>query len=193
MKKIVLIGDSIRMGYQETVRQRLAGRAEVWAPEENGGTSENLLARLDEWALSRPADVIHVNAGLHDLRKEFGCEDSAVPLPRYRENVRTLLTRLQEKTDANVVWALTTPVNQDWHRANKPFDRFEADVAAYNAAALDVARSMNIPVNDLFSAVDSVGRDTLLLPDGVHYKPEGYTLLGGIVADRILECLECQP
>ena len=31
---VVLIGDSIRMGYQDHVASQLAGRAEVWVPEE---------------------------------------------------------------------------------------------------------------------------------------------------------------
>ena len=34
---VVLIGDSIRMGYQPFVTEALAGEAEIWAPEENGG------------------------------------------------------------------------------------------------------------------------------------------------------------
>ena len=46
---IVLIGDSIRMGYQDHVASELAGRAEVWVPEENGGDSRNVLAHLDQW------------------------------------------------------------------------------------------------------------------------------------------------
>ena len=35
---IVLIGDSIRMGYQNHVASQLAGRAEVWAPKETAVT-----------------------------------------------------------------------------------------------------------------------------------------------------------
>jgi len=42
-KLVVLVGDSIRMGYQAEVATRLADIAEVWGPEENGGNSANLL------------------------------------------------------------------------------------------------------------------------------------------------------
>lgn len=182
MKAVVLIGDSIRMGYQETVRRELSDWAEVWGPEENGGTSENVLAHLDEWAIGRRPDALHVNCGLHDLKKEFGHDTAAVPLGRYADNVRTILTRLKTETRATVVWALTTPVNQEWHHKNKPFDRFEADVDAYNAVASDIARELGIGVNNLFAAVTSAGRDNLLLSDGVHFKPEGYALLGRRVA-----------
>jgi len=46
MKRAVLIGDSIRKGYQATVGTTLAGAAEVWGPDQNGGTSRNVLAHL---------------------------------------------------------------------------------------------------------------------------------------------------
>ena len=77
---VVLIGDSIRMGYQDHVVSQLAGRAEVWAPEENGGDSRNVLAHLDQWVFVRQPDLVHVNCGLHDLKRAFGAE-SAVPWP----------------------------------------------------------------------------------------------------------------
>ena len=80
--KVILIGDSIRMGYQEFARAECAGTTDVWAPAENGGTSRNVLAHLDEWVISRRPDVVHVNCGLHDIRREFGAEP-AVPLAEY--------------------------------------------------------------------------------------------------------------
>ena len=185
MKRIVLIGDSIRMGYQEAVRERLADWADVCGPDQNGGTSENVLAHLDEWAITRPPDIVHINCGLHDLKKEFGQDTAAVPLGRYAENVRTILTRLKTETEATVIWALTTPVNQERHHKNKPFDRLETDVAAYNTVATDIGRELGIVVNDLFATITTAGRDDLLLPDGVHFKPVGYALLGKSVADCI--------
>ena len=185
MKTIVLIGDSIRVGYQENVREQLADWVDVWAPEENGGTSENVLAHLDEWALSRHADVVHINCGLHDIKKEFNQDILAVPPRAYAENVRSILTRLQAETEATVVWALTTPVNQDWHHRNKTFDRFETDVVTYNTAASEISRELGITVNDLYSVVVSAGADNILQKDGVHFKPDGYTLLGESVAECI--------
>ncbi len=189
MKTVVLIGDSIRIGYQEVVCEQLAGRAAVWGPEQNGGTSENVLAHLEEWVLARRADVVHINCGLHDLKREFGGDAAAIPLGRYADNVRKILARLRAETNATVIWALTTPVNQAWHHQNKPFDRFEADVVAYNAVAADIARTLDIVTHDLFSTINAAGRDDLLLPDGVHFKPEGYALLGKSVAECVRETL----
>jgi lysophospholipase L1-like esterase len=185
MKSIVLIGDSIRLGYQETVRGQLADWANVWAPVENGGTTENVLVHLDEWAISRRADVVHINCGLHDIKKEFNQDTAAVPLSAYTENVRSILTRLQAETEAAVVWALTTPVNQERHRKNKAFDRFETDVVTYNGAASQISQELGLTVNDLYSVVASAGTDNILLADGVHFRPEGYALLGESVAKCI--------
>jgi len=182
MKTAVLIGDSIRMGYAETVRRELAGAAEVWDPDANGGTSENVLAHLDEWVISRDPDLVHVNCGLHDLRREFGAATAAVPLAEYTANVRSILAAIKDKTGATVIWAATTPVNEQWHHENKPFDRFEADVAAYNAAAAGVAEELGVPIDDLFAAMEQVGGDKCLRPDGVHFTAEGYARLGEAVA-----------
>lgn len=190
MMKVVIIGDSIRMGYQDTVVTELQDWADVWGPEQNGGTSDKVLSHLDDWAIRRQPDILHVNCGLHDLRKEFGQAVAAVPLDVYEQNVRTIITRVKSETNASVVWALTTPVNQEWHHKNKSFDRFEADVGSYNAVAANIARDLDVVVNDLFATVTAAGRDGLLLPDGVHFKPEGYAVLGRAVADSIREVAE---
>ncbi len=189
MKNIILIGDSIRIGYQDEVISQLAGHADVWAPNENGGTTENVLSHLGEWVIGRHADLLHINCGLHDLRREFGALTPAVPLDTYAENVRTIISRLRDQTDIQIVWALTTPVNHLRHHENKSFDRFEEDVTAYNDAALGVANAMEVPVNDLFSVITAAGRDKLLLSDGVHFSPQGYKLLGGAVSDCIRRTL----
>ena len=185
MKQVILIGDSIRMGYQDTVRQELAGAAEVWMPEANGGTTSNVLAHLDEWALDKQPAVVHINCGLHDLRKDFDATESAVPLAEYQANVRSIVKQIQDKTGATVIWATTTAVNEKWHHETKPFDRFEADVDAYNQAAIAVAEELDVPVDDLYSVVVEAGRDRILRPDGVHFNDEGSAILGKAVAAAI--------
>ena len=85
---VVLIGDSIRMGYQDTVRQELQDIAEVWMPDQNGGNSENMLNHMDEWILDRTPDVVHLNCGLHDIKKEFGGAESVIPVAAYEENLK---------------------------------------------------------------------------------------------------------
>src|SRR5690242_14324262 len=69
LPKVVLIGDSIRLGYAPLVAKRLAGQAVVVSPAANGGDSANVLKHLDEWVLREKPDVIHLNCGLHDLKQ----------------------------------------------------------------------------------------------------------------------------
>jgi lysophospholipase L1-like esterase len=189
MTDIVLIGDSIRMGYQATVRQLLHGKAQVWAPVENGGTSRNVLAHLAEWVLSREPEILHLNCGLHDLRTEFGARGQAIPLDEYEANLRQIVGTIREQSSTTLIWATTTPVNERWHHENKAFDRFEADVRAYNESARRVADAFGVRVNDLYQVVMDAGRDQYLVSDGVHFSEAGYTLLGQAVAENIRSLL----
>ena len=182
MKRVILIGDSIRMGYQPVVERELGGLADVRGPGENGGTSDNVLTHLDEWAVSHEADLVHVNCGLHDIKRLRDADDIMVPLDRYRSNVEEILRTLVDRTSAGVIWATTTPVNERRHAERKGFDRHERDVADYNRAAVDVARELGVEVNDLWGVVTRSGRDGLLAEDGVHFTQAGYGLLGKEVA-----------
>lgn len=181
MKNIILIGDSIRGGYQPFVVRELENEATVWGSEENGGTSINVLAHLDEWVFSRPSDIVHVNCGLHDIVREpqenGDGRNFRVPLYVYEHNVHEILRRIQS-AGKTVIWATTTPVREP----TNGFLRREADVDLYNAAALRVAQALKVPVNDLNRLVHEVGRDQLLLPDGVHFSAEGSEVLGNAVA-----------
>ena len=163
--------------------------AQVWAPEENGGTSANVLAHLDEWVIARSPALVHVNCGLHDLRKAFGAAQSFLPLAEYAANLREILARLTAKPGTRVVWANTTPVDEKRHHAVKGFDRFEADVLAYNTAALRVAGELGVPVDDLYATVVRAGPAEYLQQDGVHFTADGYVLLGQAVAQCIRQHL----
>ena len=185
MQQIVLIGDSIRAGYEPFVIDKLRGLADVWGPEANGGDSAKVRAHLREWASSRRADVIHLNCGLHDIKRPFDSDANQVPLPQYRENVRAILTALQHDSGARIVWATTTPVNHQWHHDNKEFDRFEEDVVAYNEVATELAVGLGIEINDLYTVIVDAGRDGLLREDGVHFTPDGSRLLAGAVVEAI--------
>ena len=189
MAKVILVGDSIRMGYQAVVRAQCAAMAEIWGPEENGGNSRNVLEHLHEWVVGRQPDMVHVNCGLHDIRREFGAEQPAVPLDEYRSNVEEILRCIREETDAGVVWATTTPVNEKRHHETKGFDRFSSDVLLYNRAALEVCLKLEVPVNNLFELVMQAGPNELLGPDGVHFTEEGYGVLGQAVANAVCKCM----
>ena len=62
MNRAILIGDSIRMGYQPLVADRLAGRFELTGPQQNGGDSRRVLAELAHWLGDSHPDIVHVKA-----------------------------------------------------------------------------------------------------------------------------------
>jgi lysophospholipase L1-like esterase len=192
MKSIILIGDSIRIGYAPFVRNELRDVAQVWEPEKNGFTSTNVLLHLEPWVLARRADVVHLNCGLHDLARdpigEGKVRDVRVQVEEYEKNVREILSRVQQ-SGAAIIWATITPVHEENHRTFKGMQRWESDIEKYNEAASRVAHQLNVPINDLNLVVAKAGRDKVLLPDGVHYTEAGYELLGQAVADFLREYL----
>jgi lysophospholipase L1-like esterase len=179
----IIIGDSIAMAYGPVVSELLAGQVEIWQPDENAGTSENVLAHLEEWALGRPAAVIHLNFGLHDLAIDEGVEHRRVEIEQYAANLSCIFARLREGTSAKVIWATITPVVDAWHEATKGFRRHEADVVRYNAAALRTAQGLS--VNDLHRAVTDAGVEQCVCEDGVHMTPHGNARLAEAVAGAI--------
>src|SRR5581483_1704324 len=66
--RVLLIGDSISMGYTLPVRKLLADRANVHRIPENGGPTTTGLKNIEKWLGDDKWDVIHFNWGLHDLK-----------------------------------------------------------------------------------------------------------------------------
>jgi lysophospholipase L1-like esterase len=188
MPRVVLIGDSIRIGYAPLVAKQLDGKAIVVSEKANGEDSGNVLRNLDEWVIKEKPDVVHINAGLHDLKLKDGSYQ--VPLAEYEKNLKTILARIRKETNAKVIFATTTPIVDNLHAQRKAgFDRFEADVQKYNIAAVSVMKLAGVPINDLHQVIESGGGRTLMNGDGTHYTPEGYTRLAAAVTNSILHSL----
>jgi lysophospholipase L1-like esterase len=188
LPRVVLVGDSIRMGYAPLVAKLLDGKAVVVSPKPNGEDSGNVLRNLDEWVIKEKPDIVHINAGLHDLKLKD--KSYQVPLGEYEKNLKTILERIRKETKADVIFATTTPIFDDRHAQRKVgFDRLEADVQKYNSAAVSVMKQAGVPINDLHEVVDSRGKEKLIAADGTHYGQEGYEALAAAVTDGILRSL----
>ena len=79
LPKVFIYGDSISIGYTEYVRASLKGKADVIRLHVNGGSSHDLISKMETFrkSLFQPDlkggwdfswDVIHFNVGLHDLK-----------------------------------------------------------------------------------------------------------------------------
>jgi len=178
-----LIGDSIRLGYAPLVTERLHGRALLVSDAENGGDSANVLRNLDDWVIREQPDLVHVNCGLHDLKRN---RDGSyqVGLDHYVAHLGEIVARIRANSDATVVFATTTPILDDRHAGRGAgFDRLEADVRRYNAAAIEVMAGARVPVHDLHWIVEQNEPEQLLDTDGTHYTPAGYERLAEAVVD----------
>ncbi len=189
LPKVVLIGDSIRIGYAPLVAKRLDGKAIVVSPKPNGEDSSNVLKNLDEWVINEKPDVVHMNTGLHDLKLKD--KSYQVPVAEYEKNLKAILERIQKGTTAKIIFAMSTPILDTLHAQRKAgFDRFEADVQKYNVAAMKVMTQAGVPIDDLHKLVEDGGKEKFIGPDGTHYTPAGYEMLAAAVTESILRSLE---
>jgi acyl-CoA thioesterase-1 len=204
LPRVLLIGDSISMGYTLPVREALKGRANVHHPPENCGDTARGIARLDKWLGDGQWDVIHFNFGLHDLK--YLDKDGKYTYPsqgavvateeQYATNLRTIVERLK-KTGAKLIFATTTPVPPG------TLGRITGSQRRYNKAALEVMRAENVQVDDLGGYVKTI-QDELgpfpprpkkkpypqregdpQLPYNVHFTKEGYDQLAKLVVTSI--------
>lgn len=178
LPRVLLIGDSISIGYTLPVRELLHGKANVHRIPTNGGPTTNGLARLQAWLGAGKWDVIHFNWGLHDLR--FMADGQRqVSLEAYENNLRELVRQLKAR-GAELIWASTTPVPEG--KLNPP--RLNADVEAYNAAARKIMDEQKVAVDDLYElALPQLAK--IQRPANVHFTVEGSKVLAKQVATSI--------
>ena len=188
MKNIYLIGDSIRFGAQTSpgygvyVKEKLEGRANVYAPGENCRFAQYTLRYLHEWANDidrEKIDIVHWNNGLWDVLRLFGDE----PLTEI-ETYGIMLKRVYKRIkflfpNAKVIFALSTAVIEEW--GNPDFFRYNREIEQYNNKAREVMTELGVEVNDLYSL--SAGFDNSLHSDWVHFGEEGSKIL----ADKVIE------
>ncbi|MDB6116573.1 MAG: lipolytic protein family [Verrucomicrobiaceae bacterium] len=192
LPRVLLIGDSISMGYTLPVRELLKGKANVHRIPTNGGPTPNGLANLKTWLGESKWDVIHFNWGLHDL-KYIGADAKVLADPKgdgshpqvsladYEKNLTTLVGQLKA-TGAKVIWCNTTPVPEG------SSGRVQGDELKYNEAAARVMTAADVPTDDLHSHAKAKLAD-IQLPKNVHYSPTGYKYLAEKVSVEIEKAL----
>ena len=192
LPRVLLIGDSISIGYTLPTREFLRGKANLHRIPTNGGPTTRGLTNIDEWLGKGKWDLIHFNWGLHDLKymgpngknlfpKEKGGKPQ-VPIDAYEKNLDKLVTRLK-KTGAKLIWRNTTPVPP----GSK--GRYVGDSVKYNTAAALVMKKHGVPSHDLFT-ISKKRMKKIMRPANVHYTPEGSKVLGKDVARVIMETLK---
>lgn len=192
MKKVLLIGDSIRMGYDKYTRDKLSGVAGVYFPEENCKFTPNVVRYIYDWATAlklnrEEIDVVHWNVGLWDcLHMEDG--EPVVPIEFYERNIARIQALINKAfPNAKSIFATSTSVSEEmWKWQGKC--RYNSEIEQYNEAAKRALAPYDVKINDLYALVSP-------LPDSYHsdathyYTPEATELIGGQVVSNILESL----
>lgn len=179
MKKVTLLGDSIRLaGYGTKVPELLGNDFEVFQPEDNCRFSNYTLRLLfDLREEIQNSDVIHWNNGLWDICNLFG-DGTFSTCEEYRKNMLRIANILLKITP-NVIFATTTPV-RDGHPYND-----NADIVRFNAAIVPELKAKGIVINDLYTTVYD-RRDELLRDDDLlHLNDKGIEVCSKQVADCI--------
>ncbi len=179
LPRVLIIGDSISMGYTNPVQERLRGKANVSRPAENCSSTGNGLKRMERWLGDKKWDVIHFNFGLHDAKLPPEGVGHA-SLEDYEKNLRELVARMQ-KTGAKLIFATTTPVPNDGILS--PTRRF-GSIEQYNAVAKKVMTELGVEVNDLNAAI-APRLGELQRPNDVHFTDAGSALLAQVVAEKV--------
>jgi hypothetical protein len=194
LPNVLIIGDSISIGYTPYVVEALEGKAKVVHNEGNAQHTGTGLLKLDDWLGNTKWDVIHFNWGLWDLcyrseqSKVYGNRDKVngqvtLTPEEYGKNLEELVLRLKQ-TNAKLIFATITYVPKG------EAGRFFGDDKKYNKVAVQIMKKHDIEINKLHAISRKIHKKHKKEEGDVHFTPEGYELLAKEVTNKILANLK---
>lgn len=183
MKKALLLGDSIRMGYDEFVRDLLKDECEVFYDDnDNGRFAAYTLWQANQFFKNAGRfDVVHWNNGYWDSNVEFPMLEAMHPIDEYLHFLKRIIGEIR-RNGAEIIFATSVPfLNKEGN------DR----IVAYNEAAKKLMADENILVNDLYNLMLQ-GKNFYKCEDMVHLTEEGYKVCANQTALMIREKLQAR-
>lgn len=169
--RVLLIGDSITLGYSESVRRLLEGRiltAHLCTSKSIDNPS--ILKEIDYVIQEYPVDIIHFNNGLHGWH---------LTAAEYGKALADVLRHIcRTNPNSSLIWASTTQST----RSQLEHD----EILRRNQESDRIAYELGLPVDPLFEVGMTCEK---YLTDGVHYRQEGYERLGASAAETILKVM----
>lgn len=182
-KLVVAFGDSLYAGYQLDVNAGfapvlegvLAARgvaAEVVNAGVSGDTSAAGLARLTFTldGLPRKPDLLILGLGGNDMLR-------GLPPEQTRANLDAMLTELKRRQIPVLLTGMLAAPNMGQDYA-----------AAFNPIYPELARKFDVPLYPFFLA-DVIGKQALMLPDGLHPNADGVEIVADHIAPLVAEQL----
>ena len=191
MKKIVLIGDSIRMGYDKYVKEALDGVAELYYPSENCKFAQCVFRFAHDWKQKGEwpddVDLVHWNAGLWDVLEPF-VDGPLTPIEFYEHTISRIDKRLRQLfPNATFVFATSTAVMERGFTGT--FYRRNCVIEEYNKAALRALEGTDTIIDDLYH--HTLNCDEKYHSDLTHFNnPEGAAFVGGKVLSVLCQTLD---
>ena len=193
MKKVLLLGDSIRMGYDEYVKEILSGEFEViYDDADNGRFAAYTLWQANQFFKNYGKfDVVHWNNGYWDMNVESPMTTAIHPADEYVHFLSRILDEIRNN-GAVPIFATTVPILSAEAAADvvrEGIETFKYDnawVVKYNAAATGFMHGEGVAVNDLY-ALCLKDKYYYKCPDLLHLTEEGYRRCAEQTAQAIRE------
>lgn len=187
--KVLLLGDSIRMGYEEYVKQGLGSNFETIYPEDNGRDVSTTLWQANQvFKNNEFFDVIHWNNGYWDMNIESPMTEAFHPVDEYQHFLVRMVKFFSQHT-RKLVFANSLPVMDTGLDDTKTGLIITYDnecITKYNKAAEKVMKEFNIPINDLYQFVLK-DHNYYKNVDKLHLTDEGNRAVAKEVIKAILE------
>ena len=181
--RVLIIGDSISIGYTPFVQENLQDIAEVFHNPGNAKHTGYGLDSIESWIGDNEWDIIHFNWGLWDLcyrhpdsrvqgKRDKVNGEITYDIDDYSRNLDSIVSLMRRETEAELVFLSTTYVPEN------EAGRHMEDAIKYNNVAIRIMESNNVIINDIYNRSRVIHNEFGKGPDDVHYYPEGYRELG---------------
>jgi len=177
LPRVIIVGDSVSLGYTLRVRDAMASTANIHRAPTNTGPTTTGLAKMDYWLNGEKWDVIMFNFAIHD---------AWASTTRYHDNLSEIVRRLKlTNPTSTLVWARTTP----FVIANLTP---QLTAPMMNQVSDAIMTSNNIAMIDLYSPI--VGHELdYQLADKTHYNEYGKAALAAAVVQGLNSVLVPEP
>jgi len=191
--RILIIGDSISLGYTPFVKAHFSGNAEIFHNPGNAQHTGTGLDKVADWLGEADWDIVQINWGLWDLcyrhpdsevqgNRDKVNGDITFSVEDYESNLDSIMSILKSKTKAKLIFVTTSYVPEN------EAGRFMEDAQKYNEAAKSVMEKYSVIVNDIYEQSAKIHKEYGLGSDDVHYTKEGYKQL----SEHIIDFLEVE-
>ena len=172
LPRVLLIGDSITLGYQEKVRELLKGVCYVDYVATSYAIDTKMYNQLvSTFMADSNYALIHFNHGLHGIHLS-------------KKSYKSRVNKLLSKTDTDVKWILANSTIV-YREGNKRLNGvWMKRVRERNAAMQELAEEKGCAIDDLYTVSVAIPKEYRNL-DGTHYLAEGYEILAKAIAECI--------